>query len=263
MKMNDDKSQFKTKYGSWGLVTGAAQGLGEAFAESVAQRGLNVLMLDRNQDALSCAAVKLRDKYSVDIRTLVCDLAATGFMEEVVQETEDLEIGLLICNAAVGKTARFLDLSSEDIESHIAVNCRSTALLTSHFAHTMAKQKRGGIMLIGSASGLHGSPMFSAYAATKAFEMILAESLWYELQSVGVDVISFIPGPTNTPGLRLANPGLKEGQTTDAVSLPGDTAEIALRGLGNGPVVARDEPLQQRLDGRGAMIKAMGERFFK
>ena len=77
------------------------------------------------------------------------------------------------------------------------------------FGAEMARRGRGGLILIASGTALQGSPRYANYAATKAFNLVLGESLWYEFREHGVDVLSFVPGPTNTPGLRRSVKGLK------------------------------------------------------
>lgn len=262
MAKRREHEQFLAKYGSWAIITGAGQGLGQAFAEGVAARGINLVLVDKHLPQLAITANHIRHSFDVEVNEVECDLALPDCVTTIEQACAGLDIGLLVCNAAIGKTAKFLDLSSTEIKAHIDINCTSSALLIRHVAPWMVARQKGGIILIGSATGLQGSPMFSAYAATKAFEIVLAESLWYELQPSGVDVLGFIPGPTNTPSLRTVHTSLEEGQKTKTIDLPGPTAEKALDSLGSGPVAARDETIQSRLAGRQEAIKNMGDRFF-
>jgi NAD(P)-dependent dehydrogenase (short-subunit alcohol dehydrogenase family) len=133
-----------------------------------------------------------------------------------------------------------LEQNLDDLLLTTEVNCNATVILTHTFAKRMAAQGRGGIILMASGTALQGSPTFAHYAATKAHNLVFGEALWYELRAHGVDVLSFIPGPTNTPALRSQNPRLKEGVSVGPIQLPGPTAEAALRALGKGPCAARD-----------------------
>jgi short-subunit dehydrogenase len=81
----------------------------------------------------------------------------------------------------------------------IDVNCRGPLMLVSELAPPMIERKRGGIILMSSASGFQGQAMISAYAASKAFNTVLGEGLWEELRHHGVDVLSFIAGATQGP----------------------------------------------------------------
>lgn len=125
------------------------------------------------------------------------------FLDSIEEQTESLDVGLLICNAGISNMGKFLD---KPLESHLRVldlNARSPLVLTHRFACRMvAKGKHGwkqlgikdikryvgGIILMSSMSCLHGSPYCAQYASTKAYNMLLAESLWGELQDKGLHV---------------------------------------------------------------------------
>ncbi len=229
------KEEFSQKYGPWALVTGAAQGLGEAFAEQLAERGVNIVLVDRQADVLALSANKLREKYSVEFRELVVDLEAPDFMEKLGRETGDLEIGLLVANAALGHVGSFPDIELEAMLSGIDVNVKAALILSHTFCKAMIARKRGGIILLASSSGYLGTPYVANYCATKAYNLILAESLWYELGKYGVDVLGFSPGATNTPSFRGSRGDIKEGEKVKGVMLPEDVANEALNALGKQP----------------------------
>ena len=130
------------------------------------------------------------------------------------------------------------------------MNCAATIVLTHAFASKMVTARRGGILLVASETALRPSPGYAGYAATKAFDLVLGESLWYELREYGVDVFSFVPGPTNTPGLRSAVPGLEEGQVRGAIQLPETTAEAAIAALGRAASAAREPEHEALLEAR-------------
>ncbi len=114
----------------------------------------------------------------------------------------------------------------------------------------MARRGRGGIILLASGTALQGSPRYANYAATKAFNLVLGESLWYEFKGHGVDVLSFVPGPTNTPGLRTSVKGLKEGVAVGPIRLPGETAEYAVAALGRAASASRQKDHAAQLAAR-------------
>lgn len=233
-------TEFRDKYGPWALVTGAAQGIGSAYAEALAQRGLKVVLVDKQEGLVRKVAEDLRQRYGVETRAVTVDLAAPNFIATVCQHTEDVAVGLLICNAALGTVGPFLDEPLEDLQLAIAINCTAPALLARVFGKHMADRGRGGIIFMASGTAYYGNPFVASYAATKAYNLILGESLWYELRDCGVDVLAFIPGPTNTPGLRKGRPGLKEGVEVGMIKLPSRAAEAALQALGHAPTAARD-----------------------
>lgn len=250
MSQYRSEDAFRAAYGPWALVTGAAQGIGRAFAEGLARRGLDLYLLDVQADATETAAREISEAFPVEARALAVDLSDRGFLTEVAQATAGSEIGLIVCNAALGQEGLFLEETADDLVRAIDINCAATVALTHHFAGPMVSRGRGGVLLVSSGTALHGSPTYSNYAATKAFNLVLGESLWHELHPRGVDVLAFVPGPTNTPGLRSSIPTLREGETLGKIELPETTAEVALTALGRGPSAAREDEHQQILDER-------------
>ena len=96
----------------------------------------------------------------------------------------------------------------------------------------MVARRRGGIVLMASMAGLQGSPRLSCYAASKAFDLIFAESLWGELREHGVDVIACVAGATRTPGFELV-----ASTTKGPVMEPAQVVEEALEQLGERPSI--------------------------
>ncbi len=225
---------FKAKYGPWALITGAARGLGAEFARQVADRGLNVVLVDLLADDLAATAKGIESGTGRETRTVVADLSNSDFIIAIRQETEGIEIGLLICNAAISKVGPFFDVDLNSKLATIAVNVQSPLILVHEMGAKMRERQRGGIILLSSASALQGTALSANYAATKAYNLILAESLWYELRREGVDVLGFMPGPTNTPGYADSSPRLERVPQMKVME-PKETVAEALNALGKGP----------------------------
>jgi short-subunit dehydrogenase len=96
----------------------------------------------------------------------------------------------------------------------------------------MAERKRGGIIFLASGSALSGTAYSANYAGTKAYNLILAESLWYELKPHGVDVLGFMAGPTKTPGWDANTP--RPGRFVKVMDVKTTVTE-ALQALGKRP----------------------------
>ena len=253
IKVGSKKARdFREKYGPVALVTGAAQGIGRAFANSVAARGLSVLMIDIQEEALDAAAREVAETYEVSTWAVPTDLAHPEFLGgvEAICTRVGIEVGLVICNAALGLEGPFLETDVEQLHRAEAISCRATTTLAHHFGREMKERGRGGLLFVASGAAMQGSPNYAHYAATKAFELVLGESLWYELQPHGVDVLSFVPGPTNTPGLRSSIQGLEEGVEVGSIGLPRDTAEAAVDSLGKKATAARERVHANRLASR-------------
>lgn len=258
---------FRERYGPAAIVTGAAQGIGRAFAESLAARGLSVFMLDVRADAVDKAASEIASAYGTRTLPIVVDLARRDFLAPVLEILEGVrheggehEVGLVICNAALGLEGPFLSESIENLHRAVDVNCQAALTLTHHFGQRLVDRGRGGLLLIASGTALQGSPGYANYAATKAFNLVLGESLWYELKDHGVDVLSFVPGPTNTPGLRRSMSGLEEGVEVGPIRLPSFTAEIAIEALGKRASAARQKSHANRLAARRRVAQKLVER---
>ncbi len=254
---------FREKYGPAAIVTGAAQGIGRAFADAIAARGLAVYLVDVQAEPVERAAREVEARFGVRARPVVVDLSRRDCLDRLRAAVPAQEIGLLVCNAAIGQEGPFLDEPLEAIARAIDVNCHASAALAHGFGGEMARRGRGGIILLASGTALQGSPRYASYAATKAFNLVLGESLWYELRDVGVDVLSFVPGPTNTPGLRRSLPSLKEGVAIGPIQLPGETAEIAIRALGRAASASRQRDHAAQLAARRRRADANAARDWK
>ena len=273
---------FRERYGPAAIVTGAAQGIGRAFADSLAARGLDVYLLDVQATEVVRAASEVSAAYGVRAIPMAIDLADRDFLASVLAALEreagagagtderaedehvasprprpDSEIGLVICNAALGLEGPFVSETLEHLQRSVDVNCRAALALTHHFGREMVARGRGGLILIASGTALQGSPDYATYAATKAFNLVLGESLFFELKDRGVDVLSFVPGPTNTPGLRSSLPTLAEGVEVGPIRLPAVTAEAAIEALGKRASAARQKDHANRLAARRRVAERM------
>jgi short-subunit dehydrogenase len=223
---------FAENYGPYAVVVGGSYGLGAAFAEAIARRGVNVVLLARQEDRLSATAARLRDAFGVDAIAFAADVADYTSVIERLAELE-VEIGLLVYDAAYAPIGRFEDLSEEQLVRATEVNVRGPLVLAKFVSAPMIERGRGGIVLMSSLAGSQGSPNIAAYAATKSFNAILAEGLWKELKPRGVDVLACMAGAILTPGYQQAESAKPAPGTLEA----GVVAEQTLDALGKGPIV--------------------------
>jgi short-subunit dehydrogenase len=223
---------FSIKYGPWGLVAGASEGLGAAFAEALARRGLSLILIARRLDKLEALAADLRKKYAVEVRTFSVDLSDLAASRAFLAGLE-VAPGLLVYNAAYAPIGYFEDLPEADLQKIATVNVQGPLLFSKILSEKMLERGRGGIVLMSSLSGAQGSPKIATYAATKAFNTILAEGLWSEWRDRGVDVIASCAGAIRTPGYEKAKDQKEAPGTLDAMQV----AEETLDALGKGPVV--------------------------
>ena len=194
---------FASKYGPWALVAGASDGVGAAFAEGIAERGVNVVLVARRLAVLDEVAAGIADRTGVQTRALAIDLAEHDAASRVAKATTDLDIGFVVyCAGADPNFQPFLANSIETAEAMVQRNCIVPMQLCHHFAPPMVQRGSGGIVLFGSGAGLAGGPNMVAYGATKAFDMVFTEALWSELHDKGVDVLGLILGNSLRTSIR-------------------------------------------------------------
>ena len=212
------------------MVAGASEGLGAAFAAELAARGMHLVLVARRGHLLKQLREHLTTKYGVDVRCLVLDLADPAAAGTLADTVAGLDLGVSIYNAGYAPLGPFLEAENEAIEQAVDVNVRGPLQLLRKLVPAMQKRGRGAVVLMSSLSGLQGSPHVSVYAATKAFNIILAEGLWYELRPHGVEVLVCCAGAMRTPGYVKSF-----GRDVPGMLSPDEAARRTLDGLGRGP----------------------------
>ena len=221
---------FRARYGPSAVIAGASEGLGEAFARELADRGLNLVLMARRKDRLDDLAAELRAK--VEVRVVQVDLAASADTLATIftDATRDWNVGLAIYNAAYSCIGEFHSQPLEDQVRTVEVNCRGPVVFAHVYGNALAKRGSGGLVLMSSLAGTQGTAMLASYAASKSFNTVLAEGLWQELGPRGVDVLACRAGATRTPNYISSQPS-GNGTTME----PREVVLDALAALGHGP----------------------------
>ena len=227
---------FKERYGPWALVTGASAGIGEEFARQLARMGLNLILIARRKQRIDDLARQLQSASKIQVKPIVADLSRPDFLPPLVSAIGSVEVGLLVNNAGFGLAGEFLDHELEQELALLDVNCRAPVILTHFFGRQMAQRKRGGIIFVSSVSGFIATPFEATYAASKVYELFLAESLGYELKKNGVDVLALCPGSTDTEFHVVA------GSRPVAAMPVAPVVNLAIKTLGKKPVAIRVAP---------------------
>ncbi|WP_455381532.1 SDR family NAD(P)-dependent oxidoreductase [Salinispira pacifica] len=231
--MNNDL--FYRRYGSWAVIAGGSEGIGAEFASQLAHIGLNLVLVARRSELLKQSADAIRAEYLVEVRTFVLDLSRQGDVEYLIDQTADIEVGLLVCNVALSPIGRFLEVPRELHMQLIDLNCRTPAALSYAFGERMVERGRGAIIFLSSMGSFQGAELVGHYSASKAYLRVLAESLWIELRPLGVDVLVSCAGPVRTPTYLQDSPRHPRWLTVPEM----DAAPVVsrtLRALGGGPV---------------------------
>jgi short-subunit dehydrogenase len=201
---------LKEQFGSWAIIAGATEGIGEQFSLQLAAKGLNILLIARKQEGLDRVSSMICERYpSVQCESLSLDLSDPELSQKLLSFSKDKEVGLVVCNAVYSFIGNFLDDNLDSQKLCLDVNCLSPLTFINVFKDKMLERKRGGILLVSSMSGFQGSAMVSTYAASKAFITVLAEGLWYELKDQGIHVMACVAGATLTPNFEKHTPAQK------------------------------------------------------
>jgi hypothetical protein len=242
---------LRSKYGPWAVITGASDGVGREFAVSLAQAGLNVVLVARRRPLLEQLAAELSGKFHVSTHIVEADLTDADAVQSVIAATEPLDVGLLVACAGFGTSGRFVDASLKPELEMLDVNCRAVTMMSHHFGRRFARQGRGGMVLMSSLVAFQGVPFSAHYAATKAYVQTLAEGLHLELRPYGVDVIASAPGPIHSGFASRAN--MQMGMALQ----PATVAEGTLNALGK-KITVRPGWLSKFLEATLALLPRWG-----
>ena len=188
------------------LITGASSGIGAAFAEELAKRQYNLILVARSEAKLQQLANQLQAQNKIQVEVLVQDLtlptAASSVFDAVAQK--GLVVDLLINNAGFGDYGDFSDRARQKQVEMIQLNIIALVELTHLFLAGMRQRKSGNIINVASIAGFQPMPYLSIYAATKAFVLSFSEAIWAENKDEGVRVLALCPGPTESDFFKVA-----------------------------------------------------------
>ena len=229
------KMSFLDHYGNCGIIAGSSEGLGAEYADQLAALGLNLVLVARRLELLQSLAASLTAKYGIRTKLLALDLSAVDAAEQIIQYTMDLDIGLLVYNAGYSAVGPFLEQSMDEHMREIHTNVHSPLKLIYLLSQRLLARGRGGILLMASLSAYQGSAYISTYAATNAFNIVLAEGLWEEWRSHGVDVLVCVSGAINTPNYVSSQPD-RTGSPGEITMEPAQVVQEALDALRTNPM---------------------------
>lgn len=215
------------------LITGANSGIGAAFAFELPQT-TDLLLAGRDEEKLRSKRDELLLKGRT-VETYAADLTDERAVQELIDRAGSFGVDLLINNAGVGRLGRFIDNNPASERETVMLNVVAVALLTRGILPGMIERaleanRRGGVVIVSSTAAFSPVPFFATYAASKAFNLYLAEALAEEMREEPVDVLALCPGATRTTF--AARAGFDRGPVPGAAD-PGRVAKEALDALGN------------------------------
>jgi short-subunit dehydrogenase len=235
------------------LITGAAGGLGKAFAAECAVRGWDLFLTDMTESSLSVLAEGLRRLYNIGVRYAPCDLTDPAARERLWEtiRAEGLQFHMLINVAGLDYEGPFAERSLEELSTIVRLNIESVVAMTRMVLQFRDQTRTLRIVNVSSLAGYYPLPVKAVYAASKRFLLDFSLALRHELRESNVTVTALCPAgmPTNPPVIRAIevqgfmgrvttkNVGFVASRTIDralanrAVYIPG-AINLALRCLG-------------------------------
>jgi short-subunit dehydrogenase len=219
------------------VVTGASSGIGAIYADRLARRGYDLLLVARSRNRLEEVAARIRQETGRDVTVLPADLgdrAALGEVERVLRE--DPDITLLVNNAGFGSVAPLLGAEIGKMDEMIDLNVTALTRLTYAAAPGFVARGAGAIINISSIVAIGPELLNGVYGGSKAYVLAFTQSLRHELADKGVQVQAVLPGATATEFWDVA--GMHHSQMPESwVMSSADMVDAALVGFDRGEAV--------------------------
>ena len=219
------------------VITGASSGIGAVYADRLAHRGYDLLLVARNRERMEDLAKELAADSGRKIEILAADLTDSSDLAEVERILrEDSRITLLVNNAGMASTAPLLDAKVADMTKMISLNVQAPTRLSYAVVPAFVKRGSGTIINISSVVGVAPELLSGVYGGSKAFVLAFSQSLHHELSEKGVRVQVVLPGATATELWRKAGRPV-ENLPQEIVMTAEDMVDAALAGLEQGEFV--------------------------
>lgn len=219
------------------LITGASTGIGARYAQRLAERGYDLVLVARNRERLQAVADRVAASTGRSVEILPADLTREEDLAKVQQRLAgDAAITMLVNNAGLGATAPLVDSRQQDLDRMILLNVHALTRLTHAVAPGFAARGHGTIVNIASIVAVAPEVLNGTYGGSKAYVLAFTQSLQHELGAQGVRVQAVLPGATETEfwdhaGVPVAH------LPSEIVMSADDLVDAALAGLDLGEVV--------------------------
>jgi short-subunit dehydrogenase len=242
------------------VVTGASSGIGAVYADRLAARGYDLILVARRANRLSALSHKLSASYGIKVQALVADLAAEADLSKVEEVlTTDSNVRLLVNNAGVARLSPLAKASVSDSMAQLAINISALTRLTHAVLPGFIACNEGDIINVSSVLSVHSLPVSAVYSGTKAYVLAFSRGLQSELANTGVRLQVVLPATTATDIWDAAGVPLST-LNQDSVMSTENLVDAALAGYDRGesitwPSVA-DESLWEKYDAARAALFA-------
>lgn len=218
------------------LITGASAGIGAIYADRLAKRGYDLILVARNAARLSALANRLTIETGRSVSTIAADLnnkADLAKIEGVLRE--DKNITMLVNNAGVGSVASVLADNVEEMDAMISLNITALTRLTYAIAPVFAARGSGTIINISSVVGIAVEMLNGVYSASKSYVLSFGHTLQRDLADKGVRIQTVLPAATATEFWDVA--GYAKQKEAASTMTADDLVDAALAGLDQGELV--------------------------
>lgn len=191
---------------SYVLITGASSGIGKEFAKRFAHKGLDLILVSRNEDKLNFVKEEILKDCNIDIKVFPCDLSLEDGPNKVYEYTtnNNLKVSCLVNNAGFGSFGKFEDTDLSKYQQMIDLNNRALVSMTYLYLEDFKKNGMGRIINIASIASFTPGPYMSVYYASKAFVLSFSLAINEEFKDYNIKVTAICPAPTNTDFWKVA-----------------------------------------------------------
>src|SRR5713101_1984179 len=181
------------------LITGASAGIGAIYADRLAKRGYDLILVARNQSRLAALAQRLKSETGRSVETIAADLNKKADLARIeITLRTNASITLLVNNAGVGAAAPLLASDVDNMDEMIRLNVGALTRLTYAAVPAFVTRGKGTIINIASIVAISPETLNGVYGGSKAFVLALSQSLHHELASKGLHVQAVLPGAIAT-----------------------------------------------------------------
>ncbi|XP_023222684.1 inactive hydroxysteroid dehydrogenase-like protein 1 [Centruroides sculpturatus] len=196
---------FRNEYGEWAVITGGNAGIGRSYALQLAEKGMNVIIVGRDQQTLRSTAEEIESTYGNRCLYIRADLSEEGAVRDVVQELQGKDVGLFIHNAGFlgNLPCLFLDETTENVLKIITLQVTSVVQLTRCVLPWMLTKENGAMIFVSSIASIFPVSRLNVYSASKAFCTFFSRSVSAERLGKGLDIQTLIPYYVSTKFIKF------------------------------------------------------------
>jgi short-subunit dehydrogenase len=233
LKKETDMSTHSNK--GTALITGASTGIGAVYADRLAKRGYDLILVARSQDKLTEVAQKIQTATNRKVETIQADLTLPADVQRIADRlASDASITALVNNAGIAAANKLLDSDPNYLDQMIQLNVTALTRLALAAGPGFVARKNGLIINIGSIVALAPELLNGTYSGTKAYVQNFSMSLKNELKGTGVTVQVVLPGATATPLWGKAGVNVHTDLPAEWVMTTEDMVDASLAGLDQG-----------------------------